>query len=113
MKRAVGTAQPPADLAAVAVAHQHQHPATIVRGLELDLRDLRQPRTEQTRVSRSRRSEAVEPRLLIEVAILLGPLAGCGIARVPQAGSVGRPRDAAAGGAFVDARQAFTQLASA
>src|SRR5262249_48684413 len=90
------------ELAAVAVRHDREDGLSVVARPELDLGDARKVLSEDVRVCR--RAELVEEDLLEEIEILLRALALARVARVPEAGPVRVPRDAAAGGSAVDAR---------
>ena len=106
---AVRTEEVKGEFAAVAVGHGGEEITAIVPGLEGDFRDARQALAQLEPVLRQGRAEAVEIDLLKEIQIGRGPFAGGGIAGVIDAGAVGVPRRAAAGGGAVDARDFIGQ----
>ena len=92
------------DLAAVAVENSGENRMSVGGSGQSCLCDAWEVFADLVTIFAQRRSELVEPDLLIKIHVRPRPLAFVRIARVVETGSVGVPGDAAAGGAAVDAR---------
>ena len=97
------------ELAAVALLHGHQQCTGLVEIVEPDLGDLRQAVPEDLHIVLLVLAEAVEPDRLVEV-LLIGRPVRTRIARVPESLAVRRPRDVAAGGRVLHARDRLADL---
>ena len=97
------------ELAAVALLHGHQQRTGLVGIVEPDLGDLRQAIPEDLHVVLLVLAQAMEPDRLVEV-LLIGRPVRTRIARVPESLAIRRPRDVAAGGRVLHARDRLADL---
>jgi hypothetical protein len=98
------------DLAAVTVGDEREDPLAVVAPPQLHLGDPREVFPERVGVGRVRRTELVEPDLLVEIEIHRRTFAAARITRVVEAAAVRAPRHAAPGGAALNARDRVALL---
>ena len=107
---AVGVHQIVRELAAIAIGDGSEQPAAVVTGVELNLGDAREIFADDVGVLFRIRAELVKINLLVEVGVFGRALVALRITRVVETGTVGLPRDAAAAGGEVHARNNVTQF---
>ena len=91
------------ELAAVSVGYGCDEPFSVIAGLQLNFGDAGEVFSEDVGVLVGVGAETVKINLLVEVEICLRAFGALRVAGVEEAGGVGLPGDAAAGGGEVDA----------